>query len=280
VIKINKGDCPPLLATEGAPKTKSLCEQFDKDRSAYLSGKKKFDFDNRVYGLKEVREALLTAQHGKCCYSETRLVIDYPHVEHFRPKGGFQTQKGAALFYPGYYWLAYDWSNLLLSKPVPNSSFKKNLFPLVDETKRNRNHDDNHAEEALLIHPGEEDPRDHIRFAGAMVYAYQDSDRGKSTIELLGLDSRNDLKSDREERLEILKVMSSTIRCLHAEKNDNSSVLRGLVDSLKEACEPHSIYSSMATDFVLNDGLKSILGHPQPPAASPAQPGSPPSDQP
>jgi uncharacterized protein (TIGR02646 family) len=282
VIKINKGACPPGLAVDGAALTASLCKDFDADRSSYESGSEKFSFDTNIYGSDEVREALLTAQHNKCCYSEAKLVLDQPHVEHFRPKGRVQPDEKERYIYPGYYWLAYDWSNLLLSKPVPNTSYKRTLFPLLDESKRNRNHRDRNAEEPALIHPAEEDPRDHIRFDGAMIYSYLGSVRGRKTIELLGLDSRIDLRSDREERYELLRTFRDMLLgLLEEEKRADHPVIIKLMEQLREACEPHSIYSSMAIDFVLNDDLlKSILHIPQNPAAAPAQPESPPSDQP
>jgi hypothetical protein len=273
VIKINKGACPPGLAVDGAALTASLCKDFDADRSPYESGSKKFAFDDKVYGSKEVRDALWIAQHGKCCFSEAKFLLDYPPVEHFRPKGRVQADDKANYIYPGYYWLAYDWNNLLLSKPVPNTSYKRTLFPLLDESKRNRNHHDRNAEEPVLIHPVEEDPRDHIRFDGAMIYSYRGSERGRKTIELLGLDVRIDLKNDREERLGILIAISRAIHALNAIGEVGNPDFRALVDIIREACEPHSIYSSMAIDFVLNDDLlKSILHNPQNPAAAPAQP--------
>lgn len=284
MIKINKGGCPPGLAEKGAELTKKLCDDFDLNKAAYQSGEKKFEFDSKVYGSREVREALWVAQHGKCCFSEAKFLLDYPPVEHFRPKGGFLPHKTASLAYPGYYWLAYEWGNLLLSKPVPNTSYKRTLFPLVDESKRNRNHHENHFEEAFLIHPGEEDPREHIRFEGSAIKG--ETERGWKTIKILGLDVRPDLQSKREEHLEILKRAYGTIQILlNPERPFNDpkvdELFENLVNHLLKACEPKSEFSSMAIDFVLSDNLlTSILHNPQPPGASPAQPESPPSAQP
>jgi hypothetical protein len=53
----------------------------------------------------------------------------------FRPKGGWVQNDGDALTQPGYYWLAYEWSNLLISCQLCNQEFKKNRFPLLNPTR-------------------------------------------------------------------------------------------------------------------------------------------------
>lgn len=54
-------------------------------------------------------------------------------VEHFRPKGGWRQSPGQPIEQPGYYWLAYEWSNLFLACGPCNSRHKRNLFPLTDQ---------------------------------------------------------------------------------------------------------------------------------------------------
>src|SRR5712691_15858 len=64
--------------------------------------------------------------HGKCAYCESFIAADQPgDLDHFRPKGKvtnsdhqsimIQDEQGHAMPHPGYYWLAYDWRNLLPS---------------------------------------------------------------------------------------------------------------------------------------------------------------------
>src|SRR5574341_1145443 len=63
---------------------------------------------------------------GKCAYCETLIAENHPgDIEHFRPKGRVTDSMGRQLMvqdengeeypHPGYYWLAYDWKNLLLA---------------------------------------------------------------------------------------------------------------------------------------------------------------------
>lgn len=63
--------------------------------------------------------------HGKCAYCETLIVANHPgDLDHFRPKARVTDSlttikvrdgKGKETAHPGYYWLAYDFRNLLPS---------------------------------------------------------------------------------------------------------------------------------------------------------------------
>jgi hypothetical protein len=65
--------------------------------------------------------------------------------------------------------LAYVWENLFLACALCNQSFKKNLFPLADPTRRARSHlDDLAAEQPMLIHPADEEPNAFIGFREEM----------------------------------------------------------------------------------------------------------------
>ena len=69
------------------------------------------------------------------------------------------------LVQPGYYWLAYEWSNLLFCCRLCNQQFKRNHFPLADPARRARSHrDDIGQEEPLLINPAIEDPAAFLEF--------------------------------------------------------------------------------------------------------------------
>ena len=61
---------------------------------------------------------------GKCAYCEDRIVSTQPgDIEHYRPKGCVTNEDGSRVMvdanggkkvpHPGYYWLAYEWTNLL-----------------------------------------------------------------------------------------------------------------------------------------------------------------------
>ena len=53
--------------------------------------------------------------------------IAYGDVEHFRPKAGYRQRPEDPLVQPGYYWLAYEWSNLLFCCQLCNQRFKATI---------------------------------------------------------------------------------------------------------------------------------------------------------
>ncbi|MFK7904648.1 MAG: hypothetical protein AB8B69_05970 [Chitinophagales bacterium] len=179
-------DAPQKLLKEGAAETKRLIDLFDHDED-YRKGIKKFEFDNRIYGHKKVKNALIKAQHGKCCFCERKTEIG--DVEHYRGKGGYQQSSTDTIIKPGYYWLAYDWSNLFFCCETCNRSNKRNYFPLENPDKRANGDSRNIEEEKpLIINPQKENPENYIEYLGFSVRAIKGNLKGKKTIEIIGLD--------------------------------------------------------------------------------------------
>ena len=155
------------------------------------------DINDNAYKGSDVKKLLRNDQHSKCIYCECRLNGDYGHVEHFRPKGGYAIPPSSKLFKPGYFWLAYEWNNLLLSCSTCNTSYKQNFFALEDESTRDIAGQDISRESPLLIDPSKENPADFIEFhehvlAPKMIDGVE-SRKGRYTIDLLGLNERSDL---------------------------------------------------------------------------------------
>lgn len=186
---------------------------------AYDSGKKKFDFDSNLYAHDKIKSALIDIQHGKCCFCESRIThIAYGDVEHFRPKKAWTTTSNRKYNYPGYYWLAYDWDNFFLACQLCNQRFKRNLFPLADESKRATNHNHNiNDEEPLFIHPEKIDPELHITFEGAFIKPKNGSHNGEITIKSLDLErielyeNRNEIYAPIESLIKLYWLVPDTI---------------------------------------------------------------------
>jgi uncharacterized protein (TIGR02646 family) len=215
MIRFKKsGPVPSILRNQGVKKTAEYCAAFDAEPHDYQTGAKTFDFDKKVYGAAAVKNALRKAQRDKCAFCESRVShVSYGDVEHFRPKAGFVQREGDALERPGYYWLAYEWSNLFFCCQLCNQRFKRNLFPLRDPGKRVRDHRDKHklaSEEALLIDPTKVDPAGHIRWRGEYPKAAPDSEAGRVTIEILGLD-RPELVQQRRKHLRLLECLRDSL---------------------------------------------------------------------
>lgn len=247
MIKINKGNAPAALIKAKRRHDLKNNAEYIAHQAAYDSGTKKFTFTN-AYKSDAVKNALKNAQHGKCCFSEAKFVVDDAHVEHFRPKGFVQDQKSGKISYPGYYWLAYEWTNLFYCKSTTNSSLKRNFFPLGGLAKRKLNHLDARSEISILIDPSAEDPRDHIRFDEEEIKPI--TERGRRTIELLDL-RNGQLDEARRTKFHHLKVMRNAAELLITTGFPlNTPELTSLIHELNESVLPKSEFSSMAIDFL------------------------------
>ena len=145
MIRVIKPQTAPLILRDpnkrGPKATRKL-------RGAYDHGTRAFTFNSDIYGAKSVKKALIKAQHDKCCFCESKIThVAYGDVEHFRPKGGYRQRPEDELEQPGYYWLAYAWTNLYLSCQLCNQRYKANLFPLKDPDRRAKSHHEDVAAE-------------------------------------------------------------------------------------------------------------------------------------
>ena len=141
MIFVEKPAAPPVELSKGESLKSDYCNSFVRHRKAYVNGSKNFEFNNRIYGHKNVKAKLLEAQFNKCCYCESKIGSTSPgDVEHYRPKAYSQQGKEQLKIFPGYYWLVYDWDNLFVSCEICNRSHKKNYFPLSNPNARVRDH--------------------------------------------------------------------------------------------------------------------------------------------
>lgn len=210
MIRIVKPDPPADWLTRGATATKAHRDEYDASPGDYSRPIEPLTFTFAdIYKAKAVKDALLTAQHSKCAFCESYFTqTGYGDIEHFRPMGGYkQLASEKNLKYPGYYWLAYEWSNLFYSCQLCNQRFKKNLFPLRDN--RSRAHPqrrDISKEKPLLIDPAAQNPSDYIGFRGERAFAKKGCREGVTTIEALGL-NREELAENRRKRLQDLQAL-------------------------------------------------------------------------
>lgn len=207
-----------------------------------------FEFDRDTYAHITVKNALWSAQHDKCAYCEgTFRAFGYGDVEHYRPKAYSQQSKGAKKVYPGYWWLAYSWDNLVVSCDICNRARKRNLFPLRNPAMRAKDEAGVAREEPLLIDPaGLSDPRDHIRFRGAAPEAR--TDEGSKSIEIYYLD-RPYLTAERNKHLRevdrLVKIVAIAARVSDAEL---AEAAREASDELRALAAPAAEFSAMTRD--------------------------------
>jgi uncharacterized protein (TIGR02646 family) len=236
---------PRVLATRGRAKRTELEAAYDAAPAEYEARALRFAFDSGIYGHATVKRALVEAQHSKCCFCESKVGMD-GDVEHYRPKAGFSQGTGRRIEGPGYYWLAYEWTNLLLSCAICNQRFKRGLFPLGDPVARARSHRGDPSREApLFIDPSATDPEEHIGFRREIPYPVDGSPRGAATIRALGLD-REILNERRRDELKELEVLHELVRM----EPDASADLLPLIERsrriLARAVSDEGEFSAMA----------------------------------
>lgn len=247
MIRIDKPDAAPeKLRTDGKNERRRLSNLYTHHSEAYDAGDRTFEFNSHLYGHKTVKDALIRAQHGKCAFCESKVThVAYGDVEHFRPKKGYRQQPGDPLGRPGYYWLAYEWSNLLFACQLCNQRHKRNLFPLSDPTQRARtHHDDIDEEDPLFVHPAADAPEEHISFREEM--AFPITTRGEATITSLEL-NRSDLSEVRRDRYALLKSLHD----LGLLDGPTSKRARGLLDEMQGRDRAYAAMAraAVATDF-------------------------------
>jgi uncharacterized protein (TIGR02646 family) len=210
MIRVLRPVAPPqVLVTDGAAKAQQHCAE-------YAANVREFTFDAKIYGHADVKQMLVNMHHGKCCYCESKVRHTGPGtIDHYRPKAASQQQEGTPFIRPGYYWLAYDWENLLFSCTTCNQSHKRNLFPLRDNAQRAQSHlHPLDQEEPLLIDPSRENPADFISFREEIAFALNGNLRGQTTIEILALNDRNDLVEERRDKITALRIIRDIVNLM------------------------------------------------------------------
>ena len=239
---------------KAAEATREIVEKWEQNGTVTTA-----DFKNNIWSdLK--RWLLANVFHGKCAYCEVHIAQarQSGDAEHYRPKGAVNRRlpgrtglprvrvkapDGSEIDHPGYFWLAYNWRNLLPSCRRCNSEDgKKNQFPVTG---------DRHVflvaltdaeaaaiapqpipcatspgyyflppaeldrrEKPLLLHPCYgDDPREHLKFGTKGIEAAKEladgepSPLGLSSIDVYNL-SDDDLRRSRdaEQRRALMKV--------------------------------------------------------------------------
>lgn len=146
--------------------------------------KGKYQYQGKSYY--SVRALLANIYFNKCAYCEG--IENKPEVEHYRPKKGVTEDSG----HGGYYWLCYEWTNLLPACRYCNTEGGKgNQFPIqglrvkfpsmkynvLDKTANIAQNSPLIDEQPYLLHP-EIDFPDNKRYF-----------KFKNTGEIVGIDS-------------------------------------------------------------------------------------------
>jgi 5-methylcytosine-specific restriction endonuclease McrA len=225
-------------------------------------------FDFKMYNDSRLKDKLKEV-FKKCAYCESSYGAVYDgDVEHFRPKGKVSEKNPQT---PGYYWLANDWDNLLLSCQHCNQRRRHQLepdaaleslgkldqFPLSDEAKRAADHTRSIADEddvRLLLNPCKDDPTKHFEYENTAGVIVPLTEMAKHSVDVYAL-RRPLLVQERKKQLILLFTQMERVkRELERYNQTLSAVDRSVFDTemdfLIEFTKPESIYSGMCRFFV------------------------------
>lgn len=157
--------------------------------------------------LRSIRQILVKLYHGKCAYCETTVdPFGYLIISHYRPRSL-------------YYWLIYEWSNLLPICPRCNTA-QGRKFPLEDNNDRVTVPQEDRrqwlansgtflAEKPLLLNPELDEPGNHLSFyPDGRIYGL--TERGEKTIEIYQL-NRNALLLGRKKKIEKFRYALASV---------------------------------------------------------------------
>lgn len=218
------------------------------------------DFDRNYYSHLDIRRPLWLWQAKKCCYCERRRDLRRePDVEHFRPKTKIDREPGL-----GYWWLAYEWSNLFFACKACNQEYKRTQFPLEEDGVRAEpGQPDLSSERPTLANPAEEDPELLIGYFWISVpeplakpVGLDPAGRGDRLIRILGLD-RDDLNQERGALIDTLMAYVETFNlALHL---DNQAVLDRAVTRVRRMTSRDHMFLGFRRFFFRQHGLGEYL---------------------
>lgn len=216
-----------------------------------------------VYRHVSVLVALEELFHRKCAYCETPLSEVGWEVDHFRPKGAVAERSE----HPGYYWLAYEWSNLYPSCESCNqrrrdhptwtdheageTAGKLTQFPLEDEAGRALTPEANLGlERPVLLDPCADDPEAYLRYSPhGEIEPAPDSPRTEATIDIFHLRRRR-LRDRRKQHLDCIVLL---LKCWHELRRHDPSKADSFKADLDEKIFADSSPFAGAARCVLRD---------------------------
>ncbi|MCY7331495.1 MAG: hypothetical protein LH649_02300 [Pseudanabaena sp. CAN_BIN31] len=231
-------------------------EETQKVIGAFDRGEKPIISD--LYKRKAIKNTYFASKdapfYGRCAYCETPIAdtqsID---IEHFRPKAGIKDENGNVMNlkdlsgvetdipHHGYYWLAYDWRNLLPSCEKCNRP-KSTIFPVIG------NHAQSVGEEVneipLLINPiselDEDNPENHLAVDSetGVMYSLNGSVRGEMCLKIFKLNERGQLVQERRTQQRSTQLMiielQNAFKELANPTNSEKQTYKTLIDCCQE----------------------------------------------
>ncbi len=199
--------------------------------------------------------------YGKCVYCESHVQVNNRgDIEHWRPKNRvtdetrqvikIETEGGTTKPHPGYYWLAYEWRNLLFAcadcnRPSTTKTGRRigkwDQFPIWGTRARKMGEES--QESPMLLNPVEDNPEDHLEVDDTGVIIAK-TDRGQKCIDIFGLNARETLLDTRRKYIDdtrwLIKLLIRSIKLQQHDNKDAMSKLKEKVEEIKSGAAPFS----------------------------------------
>jgi len=210
--------------TKAWKRWRAACQRKTQKLIALVAEGKAPKVDDRLYRWPSIRRELYFNKAGpfasKCAYCEKGISdMRDGELDHYRPKKGvtipdlrmggkdrpvfIAAPHGARVVHPGYYWLAYDWRNLLpvckrcnqLTTVDGRSVGKLCRFPVIG--KHATGPGGEAQEKPLLLNPVVDDPEAHLQVDSDTGVLVGRSRQGRTTVRVLGLNVRDRYPEER-----------------------------------------------------------------------------------
>lgn len=218
--------------------------------------------------------------HYKCAYCERIYKLD---VEHYRPKGEVRDLNndlvmvpdlnGNKIQHPGYYWLGYEWSNLIPACISCNRDGGKNSkFPniinyisvpplnqnLLEQHKCHFEYVDLMAEKPLMIHPEEDQVESMFKFRvdskkkGIEILGADNEGRGDATIAICQM-NRPEIRIDRLKNV-VDPINKTLLAIVYSGKRKSNRKLKSEIESLLQ-----KLYNDLNDDELTHTYLRKYI---------------------
>jgi hypothetical protein len=215
-----------------------------------------------------IRGALWGIGYMKCWYSEASLQECEGHVEHYRPK---KRLSGAG--HRGYWWRAFDWTNLRLAHPTVNRRKtdyltgkrvgKGSYFPLRDEARRANNLAEEVNEEPVLLDPinpvdtrliyfSEESGAPRPRYTAEQNEWFHR--RAEESIDYYHLDEAS-WNAKRADLMAEVRELCKQLETLAVQQPRNDNAYNQKIDEIVDYISPFAEFSSVCLQIVRERGL-------------------------
>lgn len=208
-----------MIKLELPQKPQELTSELEKE----LVEKYKTD-KSSVWSKDYIRNALMKMSFGKCAYSEIKLGEESKPmtVDHYKCKEKYPE-------------LVVSWGNLL-----PSCSFCNSKKGRLD------------VSEYQIINPLNDNPQDFIYFSCGRLYAK--NERGRLTIDRLGLNNRNEIANIRQDAIFVVDEHLEQI------KTDDLNLVAGdLFEVMNECTKDKAFSAALATHLLFESELYQIL---------------------